>query len=200
MNSPGPIPTGPGPGVRFLRLLLRTVLTLVPVVSIGVLAWVPLVRLAIVSGRVRDWLGCAVVAVLSTGGFVLVGSSHGDGSWQTVTGMSLILGLGALVPVYFLVADIRLGDAARFRAQYAPSAHPAYWPTPTPYQALPTPYPAAPYPPVPHQPAPYPAAPYPAAPYPAVAYGAAGPGDRIDQVRAELDQLSDLLRKPEPPA
>jgi len=153
MSGPAPIPP-PRRGARAARVILRVLYVAVPPATIGILSWIPMVRLAVRSRRGWDWFWCGAVAVSATAAFVLEGTSHNDSSWQAglATAVLILLALG--VPVYFLVADLRWYDAHRSRT------------------APPTGFPVAGHPPF-------------------------APSGRIDQVRAELDELSAYLRNQE---
>lgn len=153
MSGPAPIPP-PRRGARAARVILRVLYVAVPPATIGILSWIPMVRLAVRSRRGWDWFWCGAVAVSATASFVLVGESHNDSSWQAGLGTAVLILLALGVPVYFLVADLRWHDAHR-----AGTALPVY-------------FPVAVHPP-------------------------AAPNGRIDQVRAELDELSAYLRKQE---
>jgi hypothetical protein len=182
---------------------LRVLLTVLPIISLSLLAWVSMLRLAVLGKRSLDWLMLAVAAGLAIVGFTCFGFSHDDNDWQANTGATLLLVCMFGSAVYFLVADI-----LRVRRD----SHPA-WPAapvyaqPNPYvtglgipgapgpadrrpqQGYPTPQPYAAPAPIPGRTPPPPAAP-PSAPTPPRA-------PRISQVRAELDELSDYLRKEE---
>ncbi|MEV6834896.1 hypothetical protein AB0N17_10320 [Streptomyces sp. NPDC051133] len=188
-------------------VFLRVLFVAVGLVSLGFLTWAMLLRLAVVTRKSLDWgLFVAVLAadILS---IVLLGSEPGDEVHTTggYLGMTLLLGTLGAVIAYYLVADIRHFHRLRPAYPGGPAA-PAYgYPQPpspftattmaqTPVPAQPpvahTPVPHTPVPhtPVPHTPAPQPpppATPPPQRPAPA----------RIDQVRAELDELSDYLRR-----
>ncbi|MBD0840844.1 hypothetical protein [Streptomyces sp. TRM68416] len=187
-------PVKPPPPTGWL-VFLRVFFVVLSVFTIGLLAWTMLLRLAIVTRRTLDWvlfvaaLGADILAL------VLIGTEPGDeihtaGGW---TGMILLLGTLVAAISYYLAADVRHYHQLRYGA-YTPRPAPAPgygYPQPQPqpqstYNATtvfqtpaPTPAPTA-QPPV-TQPAPPPP---PQRPAPA----------RIDQVRAELDELSDYLR------
>ncbi|MFE2287916.1 hypothetical protein ACFXDJ_27585 [Streptomyces sp. NPDC059443] len=168
---------------------LRVLFALLPVLSCGFLAWATMLRLALVTRKLRDWwlLGASVAAeflwVLLSG----LDQTPDNNGWQANVGAGGTIATGVAVAVYFLVADIRHHTAVR-------TAPPAPW-----YPAPPAPYvprqqpPAYGYPPAPRQ-APAPVAQ--PAPEPAPAPAPAPP--RIGQVRAELDELSELLRRQPP--
>ena len=169
MYGPAPIPL-PRRGARAARVILRLLFIAIPPATIGILSWLPMLRLAVRSRRGRDWFWCGAVAVLATGAFVLVGQSNDDNSWQTGLGTAGLILLALGVPVYFLVADLRWFDAHRSGTASSIASN----------TASPTDLPGTGYPPV---------VPWPAAP--------AAPSGRIEQVRAELDELSAYLRNQE---
>ena len=183
-------------------VFLRVLLVVISVMTLGLLDWIMLLRLAIVTRKSVDW-GLMVAAIAADVlSLVLMGTEPGDeihtpGGWF---GLFLLLGTLVATISYYLAADIRHYHQLRFPA-YAPQ--PAYgYPGPQPQSASPytaTTAPQHPMPPVspmppvaqtppPHTPIPQPPPQSPAPPQrPAPA--------RIDQVRAELDELSDYLRK-----
>ncbi|MFJ9646626.1 hypothetical protein [Streptomyces sp. NPDC101206] len=204
MHGPGlPPQHGPQPtsgGVVALRVLFA----LIPVLSCGFLGWAALLRLAILTRRTADWVLLVVNFLLTVGWIALIGADptpDTDG-WQGNTGALGVICTGVVTCIYFLVADIRHYEnrAARAAAWY-PSQSAPYVP---PQQTQPS-QPGYGYPqaqtqpmqprlqtrPIPPQPQSQPQTPAP------------GPGPvnppRIGQVRAELDELSELLRKQTPP-
>lgn len=185
---------------------LRVLFTLLPVLSCGFLAWGSLLRLAVVTRKSRDWWLVAAAGVLEVFWLAMIGADQTPDTtgWQSDFGAigTLCTGIGACA--YFLVADIRYHEqlkAARAAgwypqpaSPYAPlqqETRPSYGYPPAPHQ-LPRQAPHAPQqtpqpvPPTVPQRAPEPA-PAPATP------------PRIGQVRAELDELSELLRRRESP-
>lgn len=190
MHGPGiPPQHGQQPGTDS-TVVLRVLFTLLPILSCGFLAWGTMLRLALVTRKPRDWwlMGGSLAAeflwVLLSG----LDQTPDNSSWQANLGAVGTIVTGVGVAVYFLVADIRHQTEAR-------TAPPAPWyPAPTaPYAPPQQQAPAYGYPPAPRQ-APAPAAQ--PAPEPAPAPAPAPP--RIGQVRAELDELSELLRKQPP--
>lgn len=183
-------------------VFLRVFFVVISVLSFGLLMWTMMLRLAIVTRKLLDWGLFAASIVVVFLGFYLMGSEPGDeihtvGGW---TGLALVLG-GMVVSIsYYLSADIRHFHQIRFPG-YPAQQPPAYgYPQPqSPYTTAPvpqsppiphTPVPRTPVPPspahrdaAPHSPVPPPPAPQRPAPA------------RIDQVRAELDELSDYLRQ-----
>ncbi|MCF3965228.1 hypothetical protein [Streptomyces fuscigenes] len=211
-------------------VLVRVLLTAGPILTIGLLAFAPLLRIAALRRRWWEWTLAAASFVVAIVLFAVVGTLPED-ALGTNLSMSGLLLLAVASAVWFLVFDIR--RHTRLRAglppAYAPAGYgpaaalPGAAPAPgygyPPYASAPT-VPMAPppgvVPYVPPQPSPWavPAAPpAPAPPAPgqsARGFGPAVPATpppagprqapaaprtpRIDQVRAELDELSDLLR------
>ncbi|MFE8962875.1 hypothetical protein ACIP17_24430 [Streptomyces iakyrus] len=189
----------PPPRSAATVISLRVLFAAAGFLTCGVLACVPLFRVAVLRGRVLDWVLAWVSLPLSIACFVVIGTLDED-DYRTDIALAMILLLGAAAAIYFLVVDIGHHGGQRRLAGYAsPHAHTV---THTPYGY---PHPAPPYaptstpvpqPPGPHTPAPHdtpqgagPVQPPPSPQRPAPA--------RIDQVRAELDELSDYLRRHE---
>ncbi|GAA3805299.1 hypothetical protein GCM10022403_044090 [Streptomyces coacervatus] len=175
-----PPPRRPSTGVL---VLLRVIFVAVPVLSIGFLAWVATLRAAIVTRKRGDWwIFAGSLAVLGISfGFLATDHTDDFSTPNGNTGMIILLLNAAACTAYYLYADIQ---------HYGPrhTGHPVppapgmgygYPQPPSPYAAThpQTPVVAAPPTPVPPPP--------PQRPAPA----------RIDQVRAELDELSDYLRQ-----
>ncbi len=182
-------------------VFVRVLFVAISVLTIGILAWTMLLRLAIVTRKGLDWglfVAAGVADVLS---LVLLGTEPGEevhtvGGW---TGIGLLLGTLVAATAYYLAADVRHFHQLRYGV-HAPQGAPPHAPAQTygyPQHATPgpSPYTAATVPqtpgplqrpqtPPPPQP-PLPTSPPPQRPAPA----------RIDQVRAELDELSDYLRR-----
>ncbi|MDH6138545.1 hypothetical protein P3T35_000522 [Kitasatospora sp. GP30] len=180
----GPVPTAPprGRGVSAWRVLLRVLLTAVPVLSIGILAWVSMLWLALVHRRTRDWLMLALATATAIGGLALIGPSDGQG-WQTTAGMVLLLGTAVFVPAYFLAVELRPQRTVGLRPQRTAELWPQQWTVETvPGQGIPVTPPAQGSTVVlpPMQPG-----------YPPVLPRQ----DRIGEVRAGLDELSAYLQR-----
>ncbi|MDH6609390.1 hypothetical protein M2164_005025 [Streptomyces sp. SAI-208] len=177
-------------------ITLRVLLAAAGFLSCGLLACAPLFRVAFLRGRSVDWVLAWASLPLSIACFAVVGALP-ESDPRTDVAMALVLLFGLFSSVYFLVMDIRVHQQRQFAGYPPPQGptvhtgygypHPAPSPTPPyastlqPPQPQPQPQPSAP--PVPGPgvvPPPPPQRPAPA---------------RIDQVRAELDELSDYLRK-----
>ncbi|MEV5346643.1 hypothetical protein [Streptomyces achromogenes] len=196
---------------------LRVLFVVLGIVTIGFLSWAMPLRLAIVTRRPLDWGLFVAVLAADLLGVVLLGLEPGEEIHTTGGYVGLILVLGSLVGsiAYYLAADIQ-HFALRRQAYAAMSGVPAYGypapaaaygattvptaptasapavptaPAPVPHRAPGAPHTPPPVshipPPAPYAPVPPPAAPLPRPPAPA----------RIEQVRAELDELSDYLRR-----
>ncbi|SNX61739.1 hypothetical protein SAMN06272735_3486 [Streptomyces sp. TLI_55] len=201
---PQPVKQPPHPA---WLVVLRVLFVVLGIFTIGLFSWAMLLRLALVTRRALDW-GLFVASLLAvTLGLVLIGVEPGDeihtaGGW---TGMALLFGTLVATIAYYLSADVRHFHQLRY-AGYAPQPAPA--PAPAPAYGYPQPHlqpplpqspytattvPQAPSPaPQPHLQSPMPQPPAPHTPPPAPQRPAPA---RIDQVRAELDELSDYLRR-----
>ncbi|HEY5835391.1 hypothetical protein [Streptomyces sp.] len=187
MYGPGTAPPQHRPEGRGLVIGLRVLFVVLPVVTLGVCAWGSILRLALALRRPMDWVLLPIVGVLGIGGFILVGVAPDDTGWQSNVGVSGLLVCMLATPAYFLVVDIRGARPARPLPRTAAPVHPPRFPPgPIPGTA-PGPIPGAPR--IPGTP-PYGYGQQPTAPVPPA-------GPRIHQVRAELDELSDFLRKEE---
>ena len=217
MYGPGTAPPQLRPAGRGAVIALRVLFCVLPVVTMGVAAWGSVLRLALLRRRTLDWALLPVVAALGIGGFVMVGVSDEESTASNV-GVSGIFVCMLAVPIYYLVADILWFSTSRPQPRppvYAPPANPYATgpipgPTPGPmtggtHGPIPGPVPGPVPGPLPGPQAahgmtgmtgmtgqsPYSSAP----PVPPQASGAGNEHPRIDQVRAELDELSDYLRK-----
>ncbi|WP_328910581.1 hypothetical protein OG230_14300 [Streptomyces sp. NBC_00234] len=176
---------------------LRVLFVALTVLSCGLLGWAAMLRLAVVTRKGRDWALLALVFALNTGLFafmiVMPEDPEQTSDAEAFIGVSWIFGVMVGVVAYYLYAEIQhYGPQGPYGAAHPPVAQPhgpygGY----VPQQAAP-PHPA---PHVPNTPAPTPGYGYPpAVPPPAHTPPPAAP-QRLDQVRAELDELSDYLRK-----
>jgi hypothetical protein len=170
----------------------------------GLLASVPLFRVAVLRGRLLDWVAAWVSIPLSIACLAVVGSLP-ESDYRTDVALAAVLILGAVSSAYFLTVDIRIRRGqGPYPAQVPPSPHATTMHAPgvhtpygypqqqaSPYAPTPVPQPQAPHTPAPHTPAP--STPVPPQPQPQPPQRPAPA--RIDQVRAELDELSDYLRR-----
>ncbi|MGV9688092.1 hypothetical protein ACWDUX_03105 [Streptomyces sp. NPDC003444] len=199
MYGPTQVPQVPKPPRSSLsggRIALLVLFCLLALLSCGFLSWAPLLRLACVTRRARDWVVCGLLFLGSAGLFAYAAAT---GDKEPTTGESfaavgVMVALVAGSVTYYLFGEIRHAERARTAPAYGPAAYtygggtaatvPGTDVRPNPYVG-----PVA-HTPAPHTPAPHaPVVPAPTTPVPQP------PGPRIDQVRAELDELSDLLRK-----
>ncbi|MGW8489494.1 hypothetical protein [Streptomyces sp. NPDC055886] len=199
MHGYGPMPQQPTtsrPSPATLTTV-RVILVALTVLSCGLLGWAAMLRLAIVTRRPRDWFLLVVVVALNIGLFAFIMATPDDPDQMSDAAalfmMLWILGLLAGVITYYLYAEIRHYNTLGAPAPYGAPVHPA---PPLPYQQqhLAPPQQHQPHPQQHHprpqshpQPNPYTAPTPPPTPKPAP--------QRLDQVRAELDELSDYLRK-----
>ncbi|MFF5976531.1 hypothetical protein ACFY7C_34010 [Streptomyces sp. NPDC012769] len=198
-----PQPAPPQRGVPASVIVLRVLFAVLPLLSVGMLTWATVLRLALVTRRVLDWILLAVSVAVVITGFVLMPADENDTSLQGDLVVGMVLLNAVVFTAYFLAADIR-HDRVRRAGASAPGQVPSPY---TPYAATvprhqegygyPQARPAvAPQPQPPLQPQAQPRHhPQPQAVVPPPAPPVTGP--RIDQVRAELDELSHLLRKDE---
>ncbi|MFI9648940.1 hypothetical protein ACIHAA_21880 [Streptomyces sp. NPDC052040] len=174
-------------------ITLRVLFVVAGFLSCGLLTCLPLFRIAVLRGRTVDWLLAWLSLPVSIGCLAFVGSVP-ENDHRGDLGLTTVLVLGAASGAYFLVFDIRRHRGLPPGAPVPPRAT-GYTPPPPGYG-----YPAAgPYPAAPPTPAP-PSAPVrpPLPPYGSVPPPPQRPAPaRIDQVRAELDELSDYLRRHE---
>ncbi|ANP55529.1 hypothetical protein J2Z21_006510 [Streptomyces griseochromogenes] len=175
-------------------VFLRVLFVAVGIFSCGFLTWAMLLRLAVVTRKSLDWGLFVAVLAADILGIVLLGTESGDDVHTAggYLGIALVFGGLAVTVVYYLVADSRhfhqLRQAYEGRSAVSSSSPYLYPQPPAPFTATTlgqTPVPVQP--PIPHTPVPQSPVvpPPPQRPAPA----------RIDQVRAELDELSDYLRK-----
>ncbi|MGW6983632.1 hypothetical protein ACWGE1_30025 [Streptomyces sp. NPDC054932] len=191
MHGPG-LPPQHGPQSNSGGVVaLRVVFMLLPILSCGFLAWGAMLRLALVTRKSRDWTLMVASGVLAVVWMTLIqiDPTPDVNGWQGNLGAGGSIFTGFAICVYFLVADIKHHEALRtaptaqwYPGQSAPYTHPqssgpAYgYPQATAPTQISGRTPAVPQ--VPPQPTPPP---------------------RLGQVRAELDELSELLRKQTPP-
>ncbi|MFJ1639693.1 MULTISPECIES: hypothetical protein [unclassified Streptomyces] len=223
MYAPGHPPTPPRrvPSRAWI-VSMRVLFLVLSVGSVGILLWSPLLRLAIVRRRASDWwltgagfvFVCVLIPVLGRDG-----NDEPTGIDNVLIPLLLVTMLGSIA--YYLVGDVRHYD--RLTKQHPLGGYSAVPPAPGygygyPYApTVPTRMPsAAPMPaPIPAQapaplvrPAQQPQQPQPSPwqqqqqqqqqlPHPQPHPAPHPHPHRIDQVRAELDELSDYLREEE---
>ncbi|MFF3030555.1 hypothetical protein ACFVS7_05985 [Streptomyces rubiginosohelvolus] len=200
MHGYGPMPQQPTTSRPSQATLttVRVILVALTVLSCGLLGWAPMLRLAIVTRRPRDWFLLVVVVALNIGLFAFIMATPDDPDQMSDAAalfmMLWILGLLAGVITYYLYAEIRHYNTPGAPGPYGTPGHPA---PPLPYQQQhlaphqqhqqPQQHQPQPQPQQHQRPNPYTAPTTPPTPTPAP--------QRLDQVRAELDELSDYLRK-----
>ncbi|MFJ1750110.1 hypothetical protein ACIOJD_28280 [Streptomyces sp. NPDC088116] len=198
---------GPGPGFQPTTrrrpnpaglIIARVVIVTLTMVSVGFLGWVAMLRIAAARRRTADWLLFGVSAVLAVGSLVVIGSGESSEARDVDV---LLMGLNFLASIvispYFLAVDIR--HYAQYDQPPAVAYGPGHQPPQQPYgfgypgqstaqtaQTRPTSQPLSQPVQLPQQPQQPPHSQPSSASY---------KPPRIDQVRAELDELSDLLRK-----
>ncbi|MEU8715366.1 hypothetical protein AB0N99_33265 [Streptomyces sp. NPDC093272] len=178
-------------------VLLRVVFVAMGLFSVGFLAWVMMLRLATVTRRSADYGLLVAVAAADILSIVLLATEPGD-DVHTVGGyLGITLLFGALLAtvVYYLAADVRHFQRQReaYAAQQAARGY-GYPQPSSPYTTVTTPMGAQPpHTPPPHTVPPVARPPHSQPPIPAPPQRPAPA--RIEQVRAELDELSDYLRK-----
>ncbi|ATL28319.1 hypothetical protein [Streptomyces formicae] len=168
MHGHGYAPPQPPPPSGSSPVALRVLFVALAVVSCGMLAWTTLLRLALVTRKAYDWVLFALVVALDVLALALIGVDEGVEDFEGPGNTGMVILLCTMLAA---VAYYLYADIRHFgRYQQQP---------PTGY-VPPQAQPGYGYPP-PYQQAPV------QGPDPA----------RIHQVRAELDELSDYLRKQE---
>ncbi|MFI9614864.1 hypothetical protein ACIHCM_24880 [Streptomyces sp. NPDC052023] len=176
-------------------VLVRVLFVAISVLSLGFLTWTMMLRLAIVTRRSLDWGLFVAVLAIDILAVVLLGSEPGDeihtpAGW---TGLALLLGTLVAVLSYYLAAEVRHFQQMRHGGGYASPPAQAYGYPRQPYTDATTRPQTQPQTPPPHPPL-GPHTPHPRPPIPTAPPHPPAPA-RIDQVRAELDELSHYLRK-----
>ncbi|MGW1775042.1 hypothetical protein [Streptomyces sp. NPDC002104] len=193
---------------------LRVLFALLPILSCGFLAWGTMLRLALVTRKSRDWWLFGACIAVEVASLALIGADpteDASGPQGNAGAFGTLLN-GLVVCIYYLVAEIRHFEALKAGPPAAGWYPPPVSPYVPPQQQT---GPAYGYPPAartgpqqqpqhqqqPHQQPPHQSHPshQPApqqAPEPAPS---PTPPPRIGQVRAELDELSELLRRQQPP-
>ncbi|MBZ4319024.1 hypothetical protein [Streptomyces huiliensis] len=114
MNGHGPAqPQRRRPGGAMV-VTIRVVVVAITVCTLFLLSWVPMLRVAIVRRRVRDWALFWLVVVISVFWVILLGDRFAKTVWNSV-GMAAAIGTGLITTSYYLWADIRHYRAAAAR-------------------------------------------------------------------------------------
>lgn len=194
---------------------LRVVFVALALLSCTFLAWAPMLRLAIVTRKQRDWWLFGLVLALNAGLIVYLGAlpveddTMSDGQAIVMLFWMLVVFVGSVT--YYLYTDIRhfgpySGPQAGLQGGSLPGPyggpyagqHPGASPLPSAgfaAQRTVSAPPSQPSPPYGRPPAPQQSS-APTPPAPAMPSDTPRPApQRLDQVRAELDELSDYLRK-----
>ncbi|CAM5586499.1 hypothetical protein GCM10010329_75910 [Streptomyces spiroverticillatus] len=205
MPGPGLTPPRSQPSTGVL-VTLRVVFVVLTLFSCGLLSWAAMLRIAVVRRRRADWVLFGLALALSVALFItigVVGNSDPDAPLTAVDWVCLLLlfAMAAGVTTHYLVADINHFSQpvpASYAWGTAPGAAAGPGQPTVPYgypQQQPTAGPSYGYPPVQQQPpVPQPVQP-PVQPPTYQQPPVQQPQPRIHQVRAELDELSELLRK-----
>lgn len=170
MHGPAPAPPA-RPAASVGVIAVRVIISVLIVLSLGLLSWVAMLRIAIMRGRGKDWVLFWGQLALNITCLGMLHTAFAD-SWISDAGMAGLLVMALVVVIHYLIADIHHHQ----RPRYPPA--PPMWIPPVPYGP---PHPGL------H--------PYAQAPQPQVQPQPQPEKPRIEQVRAELDELSDYLRK-----
>ncbi|MFB6618582.1 hypothetical protein ACIGFK_27450 [Streptomyces sp. NPDC085524] len=194
MHGPGLTPPQSGQqSGNGLQVSLRVLFVALTLLSCGFLAWAAMLKVAIVTRAPRNWILFVGTVVINIVCIAFVGSDDSpDGETGPSTNIAMITSLTTAIAViaYFLYEDIR-----HYSAAGTPPAQGWYG-----QQSPAVTYPAATYP---QQPG-YGYPPQAPTPVPGQLQVPGVPPQapdvpRIGQVRAELDELSELLRKQQDP-
>ncbi|MFD8729092.1 MULTISPECIES: hypothetical protein [unclassified Streptomyces] len=173
---------------------LRAIFVVLTVLSCGFLGWVAMLRLAVVTRKPRDWWLLAVTVLLTIGLFAFFAGLPEEEEMtdaQALIGMGwLIVNLAGVITYYLIMETRHFAGPGPYDtrtpvpgpAPYRPAVHQH---PPAQVQNQPPVRPQAQHPTPPPTPNPYTVETTPPKPAP----------QRLDQVRAELDELSDYLRK-----
>ncbi|HET9380925.1 MAG TPA: hypothetical protein VFP69_08855 [Streptomyces sp.] len=185
-------------------ITLRVLFAATGILTCGIFACVPLFRVALLRGRWYQWAAAWLSLPVSIGCFMVVGLLP-EADHRTDIALAVVLLVGAAGSAWFVTVDIRYHNeqrrgAAGYGVPLSHGPHPhaghsayGYPQAVSPYAQTHVPHtPVGPVPPA--HPTPVPPTAVPPAAVPPTAGPGPGPA-RIDQVRAELDELSDYLRR-----
>ena len=118
-------------------IALRVLFTITAFLSCGILACVPLFRVALLRGRWFNWTAAWASLPVSVACFAVIGTVP-ESDPRSDTALAVVLLLGAVAGIYFLVMDIRPNNRQSPYAGYAPpqaATVPAGYgyPPPSPY-------------------------------------------------------------------
>ncbi|MCC9741101.1 hypothetical protein [Streptomyces sp. MNU89] len=224
MYGPVPVPPQPRPPDAGNVIALRVLFVAMTLLLLGLLAWTAMLRIALLRRKALDWVLFGAVVGLTITFFVVI-EIYPETDWRTDVAALGLLGMAVAVVAHYLVADIQYHrrpvavsrpggpagpgpyGAAASRAQtYAAGGVPTR-PGSVPAQQQPPGVPAYgfPHPPATSGPGgsatppqgPPPSVPGAGEPYAPGTAGSRPQPQRIHRVRAELDELSDLLRREE---
>ncbi|GAB2899660.1 hypothetical protein [Streptomyces mayteni] len=178
-----PRPAGPagsgGPGAK--AIAVRVAFATIPTLSLGLLAWLPSLRFALIRRRSIDWAVFGLFCSLTAAEIILVAYTPDD----VDDNLSAFVGFYCFA--YFIGATIHAVQADRFPRADRPTGHwPPPYPTTTGY-GYPPPQPAAGYPMTAAAPPPHPGPVEPST------------SPRMRQVASELDELGEYLRRSDDP-
>ncbi|MGG8409342.1 hypothetical protein ACM614_23455 [Streptomyces sp. 12297] len=198
MHGQGYAPPQPGRPAGSTLAALRALFAALTLLSCGFLGWVAMIRLAVVTRRPLHWALLCVVVAMNIGLLVYAGvavpededKELSDPAAITILLWLLVNTVGVLT--YYFYAELRHYERLDRQGPH-PGPHP-HAPQQPPLPQAGYGYPQAHHTPVPQQPA---QPPHHHTPVPQQPAQPPAPPHRIGQVRAELDELSELLRREE---
>ncbi|MFE0062844.1 hypothetical protein, partial [Streptomyces sp. NPDC059003] len=171
MQGHGYAPPPPPDPAAGSPVTLRVLFVVLAALTCGFLAWAAMLRLALVTRKVRDWVLFAAVVAIEVVAVVLIGIDQGEEEFAAPGNAGMTILVSTVVPViaYYLTMDIRhfarvgrdrlpyqqtqFGQTPYAQTQFAQTQFGGYAPQPQPPQPQP-PQPSYGYP---AQPAPAPA-------------------------------------------
>ncbi|MCB5166261.1 hypothetical protein LG634_15635 [Streptomyces bambusae] len=199
MHGPGHAPPQQGRPADGTLAALRALFAALTLLSCGFLGWVAFLRLAVLTKRPGHWALLVLAVVSNIGLLVFAGAvtptdenvEMSDSAALSILGWLLVNVVGVLC--YYIYAELRHFEGVPPRAAVPPAGLPQPGMPPAGYGYPPAGPQTTGHPPLPQQQPPHhtPVPPQPPAPQ------QPAPPQRIGQVRAELDELSELLRREE---